>query len=80
MINLFAKIMTKPLRNAMLVIAEVAVTHLAAVFAEMIIEQRRREAVKKINSGENNGNKLFRNSVSNSKSQEQAGRLRLVTD
>jgi hypothetical protein len=72
--------MTKPLRNAMFVIAEVAVIQLAAVFAEMITEQRRREAVKKINSGENNGNKLFRKSVSKSKPQEQAGRLRLVTD
>ena len=77
--NLFAALMTAPVKRAMISIAEFAVQQLASVIAQHLIEMRRREATKKITSGENDV-QLFSKGFQDSESKEQAGGLRVVTN
>lgn len=63
----------------MINVAEYAVQQLASAMAQYIIELRRREAVKKLASGENDV-QLHSESIHTKESQEQTSRLRLVTN
>ena len=77
--NLFAALMTNQVKKALISIAEFAVHQLASVIAQHLIEMRRREATKKITSGENNV-QLFSEGFQDSESKEQVSGLRVVTN
>ena len=77
--NLLTYLMTNQVKKALISIAEFAVQQLASAIALHLIEMRRREATKKINSGENNV-QLLGESVPNQQSSEQASGLRVVAD
>ena len=77
--NILVKLLSEPVKRAMINIAEYAVQQLATALAQFIIEMRRREATKKLTSGENDV-QLHSESIHPQESQEQTRGLRLATN
>jgi hypothetical protein len=71
--------MTNQVKKALITIAEFAINQLASVIAQHLIEMRRREATTKITSGEKDV-QLLGQSFSDSESEKQASRLRVITN
>lgn len=75
--NILAKLLSEPVKKLITNIAEYAIQQIAASLAQYIIEMRRREATKKITSGEKDV-QLYSESVQPIESQKQASGLRIV--